>query len=385
MRKDLKFTDKILGNKVFMNLGLHIGADSDSPNDPHISGFDFANEMLSWKSAGYDLSVKINTPGGNIMDGWSMIDAIQTCEAETQAVGLAASMGAMCLLFGSSRSARDYATCMIHAPKGGNKAFIEKITSQFKDVLSKTTRFTQDEINDMMTSGKDYFFDASQMLEKGIIDKIEYSTLKIDRPIKSTAKAMYEAYASSLKSEIEENKPTFKIMDFIKALFGGKDENESAKNAMDMKASHDALKIKADVDRAEIEKLKAELITAKSIGQKSEAEKLIDGAIAAGKIDDKSKESWVTMATSNFEGAKAMIEGIKSTPKSILSVAAAIDKSKESGKTGLESKNTYAYMSKYNPKALAKLQATEPEVFAKMAEDYANEGLSEYSQYIDQN
>lgn len=360
MRKDLKFTDKIIDNTVYMLLNEQIGYDSEAPDAPYINGASFANEMLYWKSSGYKVVVKINTPGGNVMDGWSMIDAIQTCEADTQNVGLAASMGGICLLFGKNRSARDYSTCMIHAPKGGNKAYLEIIRSQFKDLLTTRTKFTTEEINEMMDSGKDYFFDASQMLEKGIVDKIEKSPVKVSRPEKATAKEYFEVYNSILKTETKKDTE----MEIWNKIFGGKDDSESVGKALEMKSENAALAAKAKAQEDEIKALKAKLEASEKASKEADAKALVENAVKDGKIAESAKEAFAKFASENYEAAKAMVEGMK---KPVGYVAPALDAKDKQDKN---EKNTFAWLSKNNPKELARLKAQEPEVFNKLFEEY---------------
>lgn len=367
MRKDLEFTDRIIDDTVYMLLNEQIGYDSEAPDAPYINGSSFANEMLYWKSSGYNVVVKINTPGGNVMDGWSMIDAIQTCEADTQNVGLAASMGGICLLFGKNRSARDYSTCMIHAPKGGNKAYLEIIRAQFKDLLTTRTKFTTEEINDMMDSGKDYFFDASQMLEKGIVDKIEKSPVKVSRPEKATAKEYFDVYNSILKTETKKDTE----MEIFNKIFGGKDDSESVGKALEMKAENSALAAKAKAQEYEIKALKEKIEAyEEKIGayekaaNEIDAKALVESAVKDGKIAESAKEVFAKFASENYEAAKAMVEGIK---KPVGYVAPALDAKDNQDKN---EKNTFAWLSKNNPKELARLKAQEPEVFNKLFEEY---------------
>ncbi len=356
-RKDLVFTDKVIGNEVFMLLNAHIGKDENP--DPFISGAQFAEEMYYWKSQGYQVKVKINSIGGRVIDGWSIIDAIIATEAETINVGLAASMAGIALMLGKqgSRSANDYSTAMIHAPKGGSKQFLEVIRAQFKSLLKARTKFTDEEINDMMDSGKDYFFDSSQMLEKGIVDKIITTNKTAKIEASATLEEMFAVYNSI--QEQEPKQQTKKEMEIFNKLFGGKTEMESVSNAVQLKADAEALK-------KENETLKQSLAASEANAEKVvngvKAKELVSEAVKAGKIADKPEviQAWEKTANADFDNAKSLIDAI--TPTKKVSVVAGF----EDKKSGL----TYEELANRDPKKLAEIAENDPALFAKLANEY---------------
>ena len=143
--------------------------------EPAISGESFAAEVYDWKGQGKDVTVKINSMGGNVYRGWDIVDSIIETKAKTENVGFAYSMAGLALIVGSDRTAYPHSRAMIHAPRrsDGKKDYhTDLIKDQFRTILKNHTKFTDAEINDMVDSGKDYFFDAKQMLEKGMIDRI---------------------------------------------------------------------------------------------------------------------------------------------------------------------------------------------------------------------
>jgi ATP-dependent protease ClpP protease subunit/cell division protein FtsB len=356
-RKDLVFTDRVMGNTVFMLLDRHIGYDED---EPYLSGAQFADEMYYWKSLGYKIKVKINSIGGRIIDGWSIVDAEQECEAETINIGLAASMAGIALMFGTvgKRSAYDYSTCMIHAPKGGDSQFRKILTEQFKTLLKSKTKFTDSEIEDMMTSGKDYFFDASQMLEKGIVDEIITTNVKADMPAEASLKEIFAVYNSLNKTETKNEE-----MEIFNKIFGGKTEMESVANAVQLTQEAERLKKENETLKAEIASLKEKVTAAEKVTNAAKAKELVLEAVNAGKIENKPEviASWEKMADADRESTKAILASIV-LPKTT-SVITGID---ANNKAGL----TYEELAQKDPKKLNEIAEKDPELFAKLQDEY---------------
>lgn len=356
-RKDLIFTDKVIGNEVFMLLDRHIGQDD---NMPFLLGSEFAAEMYYWKSQGYAIKVKINSIGGRVVDGWSIVDAIIECDAETINIGLAASMAGIALMFGKTgaRSANDYATAMIHAPKGGNSQFKGIITEQFKTLLKTKTKFTEAEINDMMDSGKDYFFDASQMLEKGIIDRIIPTKLKPNIPANASINEMLAVYNSINQSETKNEE-----MEIFNKLFGGKTEMESVANAVQLKAEAESLKKENDALKAEKAVLECKVQEAEKVANAAKNKQFVADAVKAGKIENKPEviASWEKMIAADEESTKAILSAM--VPQKTKSVVEGID---PTNKAGL----TYEELAKKDPAKLNWIAENDPELFAKLQDEY---------------
>lgn len=353
-RKDLVFTDKVIGNEVFMLLDRHIGMDESMP---FIDGSQFASEIYYWKSQGYQVKVKINSIGGSVIEGWSIIDAITECQAETINIGLAASMAGIALMFGKEggRSTYDYSTCMIHAPKGGSKVFLEVIRAQFKELLKTRTLFTEAEITDMMESGKDYFFDASQMLEKGIVDNIIVTDQTYRRPENASLNEVFAVYNSI-------NKPKDEEMDIFNKLFGGKTEMESVANAVQLKADADSLKKENDSLKAKLVEAEGKVKEAEKIANTVKGKELVSNAVKAGKIADKPEviAAWEKTADADFENTKSLIDSM--VVQKVKSVVAVIEST--------TSELTYEELANRDPKKLAEIAENDPELFAKLANEY---------------
>lgn len=130
------------------------------------------------------IKMYINSPGGSVYAGLAIYDTMQTidCEVHTLCMGIAASMAAVLLAGGSdgNRSALVHSEVMIHQPLGGINGqasdmeiaanHIIKTKKKLNMILSKHTNQTYDKI--ASDCDRDFFMDANEALQYGIIDKV---------------------------------------------------------------------------------------------------------------------------------------------------------------------------------------------------------------------
>nr|YP_010284401.1 clp protease proteolytic subunit [Caragana sinica]UKQ56032.1 clp protease proteolytic subunit [Caragana sinica]WIL99423.1 ATP-dependent Clp protease proteolytic subunit [Caragana sinica] len=106
-----------LYNRLFQERLLFLGQEVDSEISNQLIGL---MVYLSLEDKTKDLFLFINSPGGGVISGMAMFDAMQFVEAEVQTVcvGLAASMGSLLLVGGeiTKRLAFSHARVMIHQP-----------------------------------------------------------------------------------------------------------------------------------------------------------------------------------------------------------------------------------------------------------------------------
>ena len=131
-----------------------------------------------------DISIYINSPGGSVSSGLAIYDTMQfiSSDVSTICVGMAASMGAFLLSSGTigKRFALPNSDIMIHQPLGGaeGQASDIKITSdhivllrkRLNKILAKNTKQTLRKIG--KDTERDYYLDAREALEYGLVDKI---------------------------------------------------------------------------------------------------------------------------------------------------------------------------------------------------------------------
>ena len=143
------------------------------------------SELLYLDSINHnDISLYINSPGGSITSGMAIMDTMNFIKSDvkTICIGMAASMGAFLLSCGTKgkRFILPNAEVMIHQPLGGVNGQateikiaaerILKLKKKLNEILSKNTKQNLKKIE--IDTERDYFMDADEALNYGIIDKI---------------------------------------------------------------------------------------------------------------------------------------------------------------------------------------------------------------------
>ncbi len=143
------------------------------------------SELLYLDSLNHeDISLYINSPGGSITSGMAIMDTMNFIKSDvsTICIGMSASMGAFLLSCGKKgkRYILPNAEVMIHQPLGGVegqateiKIVAERILNlkhKLNSILSKNTGKNIKQIE--KDTERDYFLNAKEALEYGIIDKI---------------------------------------------------------------------------------------------------------------------------------------------------------------------------------------------------------------------
>jgi ATP-dependent Clp protease protease subunit len=131
-----------------------------------------------------DISIYINSPGGSITSGMAIFDTMQFIKPDvsTICIGMAASMGAFLLAAGAigKRFALPNAEIMIHQPLGGTRGQAEDIRIHAERILKM-----RDTINRILSertgqplekiakdTDRDFFMEAADAVEYGLIDKV---------------------------------------------------------------------------------------------------------------------------------------------------------------------------------------------------------------------
>ena len=131
-----------------------------------------------------DIHLYINSPGGSITSGMAIYDTMQFIKPDvsTICIGMAASMGAFLLAAGAKgkRLALPNSEIMIHQPLGGfqgqatdidiHAKRILKIKDKLNQILSENTNQPLEKIK--VDVERDYFMEASEAVEYGLIDKV---------------------------------------------------------------------------------------------------------------------------------------------------------------------------------------------------------------------
>lgn len=131
-----------------------------------------------------DIQLYINSPGGSITAGMAIYDTMQYIKPDvsTICIGMAASMGAFLLTAGAKgkRYALPNAEIMIHQPLGGTRGQAEdirihaeriiKMRESLNKIISERTGQPLEKVE--KDTDRDYFMEAKEAKEYGIIDEV---------------------------------------------------------------------------------------------------------------------------------------------------------------------------------------------------------------------
>ena len=155
------------------------------PIDDHVANLIVAQLLfLQSEDPKKEISLYINSPGGQIHSGMAIIDTMMHLKNDiaTYCVGMAASMGAVILSCGTKgkRYILPNAEVMIHQPSGGAQGQATDIEIHAQEILK-----TRERLNRILSertgqpvekiardTERDNFMSADDALSYGIVDKI---------------------------------------------------------------------------------------------------------------------------------------------------------------------------------------------------------------------
>lgn len=135
------------------------------------------------------LAIDIHSPGGDVMEGFSIVNALKESGAHitTKTSGLAASMGSVIFCAGDEREMSDPSFLMIHNPHtlaaGDAESFkntaqtLEAVQASILDIYEKATGLDKETIQSMMDA--ETYIPASEAVEKGFATHTTENTLKV--------------------------------------------------------------------------------------------------------------------------------------------------------------------------------------------------------------
>jgi ATP-dependent Clp protease protease subunit len=154
------------------------------PVDDHMSTIVQAQLMFLDSTDKSDITMHIDSPGGSVKSGLSMVDVMQyiSCDIRTVNTGMAASMGSVLLGAGTKgkRSSLRFSRTMLHQSSGGAVGNIQDAEISMKEWMKINDTLFQllgdfcgkDPDVVKKDSSRDLWLDSQQALEYGIIDEI---------------------------------------------------------------------------------------------------------------------------------------------------------------------------------------------------------------------
>jgi len=340
---DFRYTVDVNSDEPVMLLNKHIGFDSE--DGMGIDGSSFQAELLYLDSLGKNkIKVRINSPGGSVLDGMGIYNAILTSKTkvDTYCDGIAASIAGVIFQAGRNRIMSDYGLLMYHNPynpNGTEDEGLSKIKESLAVMICSRCGKTRDEIRAIMD--KTTWVTATEAMGSGLCDKVESSSDYNKKRMVAAGEDMKAFWKESnvvLNSLFNKNKKMIKVANKLglnpesneDVILNAVSEiqNKLAETETKNKSNEDKileLEISAEAKQKELEAISNELAELKNKAIEAEealktvnAEALVSEAVNAGKIKEEGKATWLNMAKNDIEGVKAMIEALplnKTAPK----------------------------------------------------------------------
>lgn len=315
-------------DEPIMLLDKHIGF--DDVEGQGIDGSLFVRELMMLDAMGKkSIRIWINSPGGVVMDGYSIYNAIlkTKTKVDTVCVGIAASIAAVIFQAGRKRIMNEYALLMYHNPYGGNSDELKKMRTSIAQMIASRTGSSVEDVLKMMD--RTTWISASEGFGSGFCDEIEVSAEFNKKRTATEPRAMWRESAGIINSILKpKNNTMTKVANKLGLIpdanedsivssineIQNKLEIANVKNAeMDSKLKKmedDYAEAKAKCDEMEnelkIAKKKAE--TEEAEAKKAKAKNMVEGFAKAGKIKTESVEKWLNMAVVDLEGTQSLLE-----------------------------------------------------------------------------
>lgn len=274
------------------------------------------------------IEVWINSPGGNVTDGYNIYAGIIKTKTpvDTYCIGAAASIAGVIFQAGRKRIMTDYSWLMYHNPyySGDDKKtdpMLVIMQSGIATMISSRSGMTEDEVFKMMN--RTAFISASEALEMKLCDQIDDSATentkylkKVIEPknfVKECNKVLNSILnnQNSNKMDVNLTKVTMRLNlndsapadDIVKAIDAI--ENKAKVEVDELKTSLQTAQNKAKADSDEMDKLKAKAEKAKADYEKANSE-LED---CKNKLDAMEKDKKAAEDKAEAEKVKNMVEG----------------------------------------------------------------------------
>lgn len=174
-------TQDLIDGKLLNTRKVFLWGQVDEKSAKHVI------ERLLYLDAEGDEEIQffINSPGGYVTSGFAIYDTMLSLSSPVATIcsGLAASMASILLSAGAKgrRFIQPHAKVMIHQPSGGARGQASNIEIQAAEILKTkelSARILAENCNQsfdrvMKDFNRDYWMDANESLEYGIVDQIK--------------------------------------------------------------------------------------------------------------------------------------------------------------------------------------------------------------------
>ncbi|MCK5632598.1 ATP-dependent Clp protease proteolytic subunit [bacterium] len=302
---------------------------------------DINNINQYWSEDIKEIHVRINSEGGNVINGMSAVSAILNSKVPVKTFndGYAMSMSAIIWLSAKKkyRYAAEFALLMLHAPYLANddgsmadiedeneRALVEAVGNQLKTIIKSTTGKSDVEVNEIFS--KDTFYNVDEMLTNGFVDPeniIRFQNkLKLGKDIASNINRIAAFYNSNNNNKKMDIKDFFDSLNLFNKATEGK---KTVENYGEMKIKYDAVVEDKKTLTARAEKAEARIVEFKTelkglenlkaeLAKKAATDK-VEKLITDGKIKAETKDAMIETATKTPEVFDSIVEALTAEVK----------------------------------------------------------------------
>jgi ATP-dependent protease ClpP protease subunit len=340
-------------DEPIMLINRHIGFDAE--DGMGIDGSLFQQELLELDGMGKKrIQVWINSPGGDVMGGFSIFNAIlkSATPVDTYNAGMCASIAGVIFMAGRKRVMCDYGIFMMHNPFGSDdKKMIDAMKNSLVTMLSSKSNITETEVDMLMN--RTTWMNAGECFASGFCTDIEVTSQsnKKRMPV-NDSRAMWKESNLILNNIFKISNKMIKVTNKLKLQEAANEdaivaaiealENSAKATADDLataKADLDAANKKAIAAEEKYNALKAQADEAEEKAKKAEEDladvnikNMVEGFAKVGKIKNDAEviNKWIgTAKKMGLDETKTMLEELPIN-KSAVKIEIGAD-SKESG------------------------------------------------------
>ena len=270
-----------------------------------VSAADFTSQ-LSAIPEDHAITVRINSQGGSVTEGYAIYNALKRRANVTTVVeGLAASMASVIMLAGSKIQANANSLIVIHNPllmgATGNAeelrklaADIEKIGTQISGIYVAATGKSEADVKAAMDA--ETMFTAEEAKAWGLIHEV------IPDAEAEGAQNTLAPMIVKMRSQIAACAAS------VATITAERDDIKAKLETVETQAAHSAeqisaLKVESDQHAAERDEARAEL-------KRRDAESAVDSAIAAGRLAETARAEFVALFIADADKAKTILAAL---------------------------------------------------------------------------
>lgn len=332
-----------------------------------VNGNEMAHELSSIDTDTDTIHLLINSNGGDVSQGLSIVSAILSAKAFVHAHinGIAASMAAVIAISADKVSMQDYAKLMIHDPyfvgKGTermsdrDKKCLASVTDTLRTILSRRG-CQKDKVAKLMSD--ETWFSADEAKAAGLVDEV------VSTPRKQELGSLSAPELLNLIFLEDQHKNQFEMKEIAKSL----GLPETATEQQIIEAINNRTKSAATREQSIVERMIA-------IGEQH------------GTVNERNKERMSRLALADFELFLEMVTDFEPSMRSDdTEVEVLVEKPVESkrlsdvlsrNQTGKGSqggnakpKHDWAWYQEHDPNALLAMEREQPELFKQLLDDY---------------